>query len=170
MASVHIARWADMEYMFNISAGVGRGRPNHHLDVMLVQYLLNLASDETKSENVTTWTLIRPPDLKNNLVMDGICGEKTQAFISHYQKHRNQTRQYSDVNQMAIVMKVKEDGAIDPWRHPVNLAFQHADASTPLASSLTMATLCYDAAKHDDMTSGFFRLMPDALRRILCAH
>lgn len=49
MASLHIARFVDVNYIFNIGAGVGKGRPNKYLDVLLVQYLLFCATNKAAS-------------------------------------------------------------------------------------------------------------------------
>jgi hypothetical protein len=169
MASVHIARFVDMDYMFNIAAGVGRGRPNQRLDVMLVQYLLNLAMNESVSGNVTTDSPIRPADHPGPLNMDGICGRETQSFIDHYQAFRNTTRSFSGGNKLAIQFAVKADGAIDPWRYPAEVNFALASGQ-PGGRSYTMVTLCYDAAKNSEVAQGFFTTMPPDLRRILLAH
>lgn len=61
-----------MAYLFNISAGVGRNRPNYRLDVMLIQYLLNQATNKIALEYGSLSRLIRPPDHPGPLKMDGI--------------------------------------------------------------------------------------------------
>src|SRR5215831_1955562 len=102
-----------MQYAFNISAGVGKNRPNQRLDVMLVQYLLNMATNETVAGPISSLTPIRPPEQEEDLVPDGICGTKTMRAIAFYQQFRNSNATFSDDNQMGIAVQVKEDGAID---------------------------------------------------------
>ena len=81
MASVHIANYVDMTYMFNIGAGVGRKRPNRRMDVMLIQYLLNMATNVSVQGPVTSMNPIRPPDHREDLKTDGICGEKRRRSL-----------------------------------------------------------------------------------------
>lgn len=169
MASVHIARWVDMEFMFNISAGVGRGRPNHKHDVMLIQYLLSHARNEDKDGSA--YRRIWPPDLHEALNQDGIVGTKTQKFIDFYQAYRNQNTTRSDRNQLPINFQVAQDGAIDPWKFPAQLNLANArNKGAVLTRTDTLVTLCYDAAKDDDIKSGYFHDMHPELLRILCAH
>ena len=170
MASVHIPRFADIDFMFNISAGVGKNRPNHRLDVMLIQYLLNEATNVSVAGPVTSFNPIRPPELQDALVMDGIAGSKTNRFIAHYQSFRNRTATRSTANQMDVVFKVKEDGAIDPWRFPTGLNFAAAGAGGVLDSTFTLVALCFDAAKSSDVSRQSFSRMPQELVRLLCAH
>jgi len=169
MASVHIARFVDMDYMFNISAGVGRGRPNQRLDVMLIQYLMNMAMNESVEGAVTSDAPIRPPDHPDALKTDGICGKDTQKFIDHYQTFRNANASFSGGNKLPIQFAVKADGAIDPWRYPIVLNFGLAGGSA-LGPSYTLVTLCYDAAKNSEISQGSFRTMPPELQRVLLAH
>jgi len=169
VASVHIARFADMQYAFNISAGVGKNRPNQRLDVMLVQYLLNLATNESVVGPISSLTPIRPPEQEEDLVPDGICGTKTMRAIAFYQQFRNRNATFSDDNQMGIAVQVKEDGAIDPWRFPADFNFVNSFGK-PLGPTFTLIALSYDAAKNSDVKQGFFSQMPKELARILRAH
>jgi len=168
MASVHIANYVDMAYMFNITSGVGRGRANQRLDVMLIQYLLSQAMNEQASGSTTTWNHILPPDLVGGLNQDGICGDKTQRAIDFYQAFRNGHSTRSDANRMDIQFKVAQDGAIDPWRFPVAMNFGFT--TSQLSRTDTLVTLCYDAAKSRDFVSMNFSQMHPDLRRLLCAH
>ncbi len=165
MASVHIPRHVDIDFMFNISAGVGRGRANSRLDVMLIQYLLNQATDESVSPPVTTKRFIRPPELNEPLKQDGMCGEKTQRFIEFYQQFRNTHEDFSDANRRAFQFTVKADGAIDPWRFPIPMNV----LANVLTRTDTLIALNYDAAKSDDVSSGRFSQMHPDLQRLLCA-
>jgi hypothetical protein len=169
MASVHIARFVDMDFMFNINAGVGRGRPNHRLDVMLVQYLLNMATNESVAGPVKTDAPIRPPDHPQPLKTDGICGTNTQKFIDHYQTFRNGNPNFSQGNKLPINFQLKADGAIDPWKYPVALNFALASGA-PLGPTYTLVALCYDAAKSHEISHGAFTTMPPELQRVLLAH
>lgn len=169
MASVHIARWVDMQFMFNISAGVGRGRPNHSLDVRLIQYLLNHATNEDRDGKVLRrqW----PPGFHDDLKQDGICGPKTQTFIDFYQNYRNTHTTRSDGNDLPINFKVAQDGAIDPWKFPAQLNFGNArNKSSGLTRTDTLVALCYDAAKSLDVGQGRFLDMHPELLKVLCAH
>jgi len=165
MASVHIPRHVDIDFMFNISTGVGRGRANNRLDVMLIQYLLNQATDETVAAPITTKKFIRPPELSDPLKQDGICGEKTQRFIDFYQQFRNSHEDFSDANRMAFKFTVKADGAIDPWQFPIPMNVYYG----VLTRSDTLVALNYDAAKSQEVSTQVFSTMHPDLQRILCA-
>lgn len=156
--------------MFNISAGVGRGRSNLRLDVMLVQYLLNMAMNEARDGAVTTDIPIRPPDHPDPLNMDGVCGTNTQKFIDHYQAFRNANRSFSQGNRSQISMQVKPDGAIDPWTFPAQMNIQLGFGAPPLDRTHTLIALCYDAAKNSEVSRGSFATMPGDLKRILLTH
>ena len=168
MASVHIANFVDMTFMFNINAGVGKNRANQRLDVMLVQWLLRSARNVVVQGPVTTSIAIYPP--KSRLItIDGICGQETLDYIAHYQMFRNSNRQHSGGNKMEINVKVATDGAVDPWRYPAALrSMRSADDSSPLSASSTLVALCYDAAKDTNMHR--FEMMPPDLQKILLAH
>jgi hypothetical protein len=160
-----------MEFMFNIGAGVGRKRQNRRHDVMLIQYLLNMATEKVSQGGGSSVSgPIRPPDLVGGLVQDGICGNDTQKFIDFYQKFRNANANFSDGNNMNIKFHVAEDGAIDPWTFPVGLNFQNAATNSPLSRTDTLVTLSYDAAKSREISGGFFTTMHPELKRLLCAH
>ncbi|RYF43433.1 MAG: hypothetical protein EOO25_03225 [Comamonadaceae bacterium] len=170
MPSVHIANLVDMAYMFNIGSGVGKGRANQRLDVMLVQYLLLHARNAEVHQGGSSDSRIVPPELSKELFKtDGICGPKTLRFIEYYQGFRNANKQHSGGNQFDINVKVATDGAIDPWRYPATLNFVHSAAKV-LNNSSTLIALCYDAAKSLEFTQMGFSGMPPELRRILLAH
>ncbi len=170
MPSVHIANLVDMDYMFNIGAGVGKGRANQRLDVMLVQYLLIHARNAEAHQGGSSDSRIVPPELaKEPFKADGICGPKTLRYIAYYQEFRNGNKQHSGTNNMDIKIKVATDGAIDPWRYPATLNFVHSGASV-LTNSSTLIALCYDAAKSLEFKQMGFGGMPPELKRILLAH
>jgi hypothetical protein len=170
MASVHIARWVDMNFMFNISAGVGKSRPNRRLDVMLVQYLLRLAQNVAKTASGSTTSPIVPPDLAGELFKaDGICGPKTLRYIEYYQQFRNSHNQRSDKNNLDVKFKVATDGAIDPWVYPAHVGMSFGGASQPVDSTRTLIALCYDAAKHPEAIAETYTEMPQELRKLLMA-
>lgn len=167
MASVHIARFVDMNYLFNISSGVGRGRANSRLDVMLVQYLLNHAEQETARPDGYSRGRIVPPEYKlASLKVDGVCGPKTLRYIEYYQQFRNSHAQRSGGNDMPMKVQIKCDGAVDPWKFPVAMNFRHQNNAV-LGATYTLACLSYDAAKSDEFRS--FGQMPAELQRILLA-
>lgn len=170
MASVHIANFVDMTFMFNINAGVGKNRPNQRLDVMLVQWLLRSAQNQVVRGPVTTNSPIQPPKYAASVIgIDGICGQETLDYIAHYQKFRNSNRQHSGGNNMEINVKVATDGAIDPWRYPAVLrSMRSSSDSSLLSASSTLVALCYDAAKDTSMHR--FDAMPSELQKILLAH
>ncbi len=165
MASVHIPRHVDIDFMFNIGGGVGQGRANSRLDVMLIQYLLNQATDEAVSPGFTVSSNIRPPEFNEPLKQDGFCGPKTQRCIEFYQQFRNTHKDFSDRNQQAFQFTVKADGAIDPWHFPIPVNV----LATVLTRTDTLVALNYDAAKSNDMSSGQFSQMHPDLQRSLCA-
>lgn len=170
MASVHIAAYVDMRYMFNISAGVGRGRANQRLDVMLIQYLLSLARNTTVHPGGSSTRRIVPPELANDLFkLDGICGPKTLRYIEFYQQFRNSHNQHSAGNDYDIKVVVKADGAIDPWAYPAEFNFVHRNNEL-LNRTSTLVTLCYDATQSHEFQMGSFESMPAELRRVLMAH
>lgn len=169
MPSVHIANLVDMDYMFNIGAGVGKGRANQRLDVMLIQYLLLNARNTRIEPGGSSDSRIVPPELANELFRaDGICGPKTLRYIEHYQAFRNANKQHSGANAFDIKVKVATDGAIDPWRYPATLNF--AVGGGVLNNSSTLVALCYDAARSWEFQQMHFSDMPRELRRILLAH
>lgn len=167
MPSVHIARFVDMDYMFNIGAGVGKGRPNARLDVMLVQYLLCHAEQESITPDGYSRGRIVPPEYKGQrLKVDGFCGPKTLRYIEYYQQFRNSHAQRSGGNEMPMRVQIKCDGAIDPWKFPVAMNFRHQNNEV-LGSTYTLACLSYDAAKSDEFRT--FTEMPAELQRVLLA-
>lgn len=167
MASVHICSYADMNYMFNVSSGVGRNRPNLKMDVMLVQYLLRSAMNKSAIvNNIQTSSHIAPAQYKwYDLEMDGQCGPMTQAFIDNYQQFRNSNKEYSEANKMMLDIQVKTDGAVDRWNYPTkpNLRF----GNEQLVSASTLAALSYDFAKSPEARN--MSEMPIELARILKA-
>jgi len=89
---------------FTVDRAVGRNAPNDRLDVLLVQFLLFLA---TKSELAVPQTLVPQtlvprglrvatplfrattrahPKPEGQIVIDGICGDQTIGFIEYYQE------------------------------------------------------------------------------------
>lgn len=172
MASVHIARYVDMDFMFNIASGVGRGRQNQSLDVMLIQYLLSLATDEkVTGPGSTSFSPITPPEYANDpIAKDGIYGTQTQRYIDFYQAFRNSHSQRSDQNKMDINMRVATDGAIDPWKYPAQLNFNGSQSGPALDRTSTLVALCYDAAKNFEIKGQTFATLPDRLKRVLLAH
>ena len=170
MASVHIANFVDMTFMFNINAGVGKNRANHRLDVMLVQWLLRSAQNVVVQGPVTMNSAIYPPKyVRSVIAIDGICGQETLDYIAHYQMFRNSNRQHSGGNKMEINVKVATDGAVDPWRYPAALqSMRSTNDPAPLSASSTLVALCYDAAKNASLQR--FEMMPPELQRILLAH
>ncbi len=171
MPSVHIANYVDMTYMFNINAGVGKGRANQRLDVMLIQYLLAHARNSEVFAGGGSDSRIIPPELaKEPFKADGICGPKTLRYIAHYQAFRNANNQYSMGNEFDIKSRVATDGAIDPWRYPSKLNFKHAASTEVLNNSSTLVALCYDSARSFEFTQYSFNDMPQDLKRLLLAH
>ena len=174
MASLHIAGYVDMNYIFNISAGVGKGRPNKYLDVLVVQYLLFCATNKTTSPNVTMWTAIFPPKYKNSsITMDGRCGTETLDYILYYQNFRNSNYTLSEGNKAQVTFNVATDGAVDPWTYPAEPNLQHLGGTRegkPMPATKTLLALCYDAAKSRDFMNSSFEFMPRELQKVFLAH
>lgn len=169
MASIHIARFVDINFMFNIRNGVGKGRMNDRLDVLLVQYLLKHATQETAVEFGTSQSRIIPPEYKGeNIRVDGMCGPKTLRYIEYYQMFRNSHAQHSGGNEMPMAVRIKCDGAVDPWKYPLAMNFRHKN-NEPIGSTYTLACLSYDAAKSHEIRTQMFDTMPIELQRVLLA-
>lgn len=80
MARVYVAAsLAFIKVLYSVDQAVGPGCPNEKRDVMLVQFLLRSAA-----KSAGGLPAVQPPG-QAPLVVDGIFGPKTAAYIKHYQ-------------------------------------------------------------------------------------
>lgn len=76
-----------MAYVLDIEANVGQAAVNHALDVMLVQYLLQVWASRGLSDPIQRQIIMDSPIVKT----DGICGPKTIGAIKSFEKAFPQT-------------------------------------------------------------------------------
>ena len=88
-----------MAYMLDVEAGVGQYAANKRLDVMLVQYLLQVWASRGLSDPVQRPIIMDSPIVAT----DGICGPKTIGAIRSFEKAFPQTA---------------PDGKVDPFSTP----------------------------------------------------
>ena len=92
----------EMRVIYDLDLAVGRGGPNRHDDVLLIQFFLRVAMEDADSPGY------KPPG-QAAIGIDGNYGSQTQAYIGFFQaeaKKRNPAR-------MPIT-----DGKIDPLHTP----------------------------------------------------
>ena len=115
--------------LFTVDRAVGRNAPNGRLDLLLVQFLLFLCTNDSKGFGPPIDTLSAYDDLRvpsgrrvvtpvfratiapthpkpqGSIVIDGICGDQTIGFIEYFQEQMQLKFQEVELN-----------GQVVPWR------------------------------------------------------
>ena len=89
------------KFLYTIEGAVGRGGENRGDDVLLVQLFLRVQMEEGGAE-----APYRPPG-RDPLLIDGICGANTMAYILYYQEEAK--RRFPGIAPLP-------DGKVDPMR------------------------------------------------------
>jgi len=138
MAHVRLNNTTARREWFLIDKPVGSGCPNANDDVLLVQFLLRICS-----QNASDMAGFQPPGEKP-LDIDGVCGPQTLKYISFYQR---------EVNRRQGKKLLEPDGRIDPIRHGTRGSISHT-LYTILSLNVSYRTRRGDAAKIE--TDPFF--------------
>ena len=175
MPSLHLSPQT-RSYCFNIDHAVGKGKPNHRLDVMLIQYLLRFVYAGKK---------IDPAYYKNFLLdMDGACGPSTLTAITAYQTENSKASATltgqpplkaglspTSLNPVGTIFAhisgVEIDGSIDPWKFPAEMHTARVGnirEALKLKPSLTLLLLCAEFQQADESRS--MMGMPTPLRKL----
>jgi len=83
MARVFIVERSDTKHIYTVEQSVGLGCPNVRDDVLLVQFFLRRAMDDSPESKG-----IIPPG-ERPISIDGISGPQTFRYIKHYQDEDN---------------------------------------------------------------------------------
>jgi len=108
--------------LFTVDRAVGRNAPNGRLDLLLVQFLLFLCTNDSKGFGPPIDTLSAYDDLRvpsgrrvvtpvfratiapthpkpqGSIVIDGICGDQTIGFIEYFQEQMQPRRRGIELN------------------------------------------------------------------------
>ena len=155
MPSVHLFP-AGGGVVFNIGHGVGKGRSNHTLDVLLVQYLLKHVPlpKNRQLSSLAHGARMAVIAMLNATDVDGVCGPGTLSSIALYQglaSGRQLTPGVLNTSgatasgvpspMFGTTNGVINDGAVDPWTYPAQIHAVRPGHSDPLGPSLTLLML-----------------------------
>jgi hypothetical protein len=102
MARLYLMDYKKQPLIVSNDEAVGLNAPNKRLDVMLVQFLMNV----TGRHNDRSWAWFM--DWKYPLpTIDGICGKQTQDWIWRFQEHLKSKR-------------IFQDGRVDPIKNGIS--------------------------------------------------
>ena len=111
--------------LFTVDRAVGRNAPNDRLDVLLVQFLLILSTnDRWWNPTVTVPRGLRVatpvvgtvheqslsgshPKPQGNIIIDGICGDQTIGFIEYFQEQMQLRRIGVELNGQVVPQQIR---------------------------------------------------------------
>jgi hypothetical protein len=147
MARLYLMDYAPQPLILSNDDSVGRGGANRRLDVMLVQFFLNVTSQN--NEKSWGWTIDRKIARPN---IDGIYGPTTQDWINRFQDRERG--------------KVMVDGRVDPILNGVSDATQAHVMTIYLLNVAYYVTFGANAISR----AGNHPLMPRELVRTFVLH
>jgi len=116
--------------VFTVDGAVGRNAPNDRLDVLLVQFLLHLSTNDgwwNSGNTQPTLTVPRGlrvatpvvgtvheqslsgshPKPQGNIIIDGICGDQTIGFIEYFQEQMQLRRIGVELNGQVVPQQIR---------------------------------------------------------------